>query len=242
MPSEQITKACPDCGDEVRVELDLGEQPSRLGRKLVSLVRATQVVCVPCGERAENGRESRRAEQRLRERTLRAQVPRDLAGVSFERLDRTGLEGAVADAERWARGELPGLLLAGDVGVGKTWIAAAAANAALAERGLRWVTTPALLARALASDNEVKRQVLDVLTGGHGAIVLDDFDKANSSEWAVAQLFMAVDNAVSQGRPLLVTTNLGATGLTERFGEAITSRLVGYCATHRIQGHDRRAA
>ena len=214
-----------------------------LGSRFVQAAAAAKRLCDPCIDRTDAEMQARQDEAACRLRRGRAGIPKGLASVTFDRLDSSGLGGALDDAKRWAGGELCGLVLSGDVGVGKTWLAAAAANARLEHAAMRWVSTPALLAKAVASDDDAKRQSLDVLTGERGAVVLDDFDKANSrSEWTVAQLFLAVDNAVEHGRPLLVTTNLGASELADRFGEAVASRLVGYCTAHRLAGVDRRWA
>ena len=49
---------------------------------------------------------------------------------------------------------------------------------------------------------------------------------------------------MTAGAPLLVTTNLGLDALAakfpEPFGDAIVSRLAGYCEAFALQGHDRR--
>jgi DNA replication protein DnaC len=74
--------------------------------------------------------------------------------------------------------------------------------------------------------------VLATLTGT-SALVLDDLDKTRPTEYGAEQIFLAVDGAVTSGRALLVTTNLGLGQLAGKwpqpFGEAIASRLAGYC-------------
>ena len=84
-------------------------------------------------------------------------------------------------AQEWAVGVLLGLLLTGGVGRGKTWLAAAAANARLDLGPVRWFSTPALLAQlGLPFGDERREDALEALAGSQ-ALVLDDIDKARAS-------------------------------------------------------------
>jgi DNA replication protein DnaC len=167
-------------------------------------------------------------------------IPAELRGLPLP----GGHGGAEVAARSWARGERRGLALTGSVGVGKSYMAAAAAWARMEHGPLRWVFVPRLFNRlALAFDNEQRREALDLLvqTGG---LVLDDIDKTRPTENAAEQLLCAIDERVTAGAPLLVTTNLTLSALADRFpdpyGEAIVSRLVGYCEVFAIEGPDRR--
>jgi DNA replication protein DnaC len=77
-------------------------------------------------------------------------------------------------------------------------------------------------------------------------MVLDDIDKGRPTEYGAEQIFLAVDQRVTHGSSLLVTTNLGLDELRDRwpetYGPAIVSRLVGHCELVRIDGEDRRIA
>lgn len=149
---------------------------------------------------------------------------------------------------RWT-GDEPrrGLLLTGPVGVGKTHLAGAAARA-LIDRGrqLRWLSGPLLFARLGSGLGTPDRDaVLAVLTGQH-VLALDDIDKTRPTEYGAEHVFLAVDSRVTAGVPLIVTTNLQIAELAERwpqpYGEAIASRLAGYCRIVRMEGPDRRMA
>lgn len=167
-------------------------------------------------------------------------IPKALQAIPFASLDQAGNEAAFAAAEHWAQGELGGLVLTGPVGVGKTTLAAAAAWAR--RFPAQWASIPAVIAKSFG-DDEARRQAAVALTDGR-SIVLDDIDKVKAGDWVAAQLFTAIDSRISEGAPLLVTMNLNVGELAQaiggRFGEAIASRLAGYCEIHEMVGQDRR--
>jgi len=99
---------------------------------------------------------------------------------------------------------------------------------------------PILIAQlGAAFSDAARREAIGVLTGT-GALVLDDLDKIKPSEWAVTQVFAALDKRIQAGSPLLVTTNKTPTQLGEQFGEPVMSRIVGYCRVFELPGRDMR--
>lgn len=235
------------CGAEGRREI-----PPSLKDRFRELLLATPFSCERCSERAEREAAEEAASAQavadrraFRHRLRTSGLPEAFHAASLARLEMSQAE-ARADAARWASGELKGLMLSGPVGAGKTFTAAAAAVAAMRRRGVTWRFAPSLLQQLLTDRADIRhRQAIDALLGdGYGALVLDDLDKPRPSEYAAEQLLAAIDNRISAGRPLLVTMNTEPAEIVERYpayyGEAITSRLVGYCAWHRIDGPDRR--
>lgn len=192
-------------------------------------------------EDAERERENREREKR--HRLTVADIPALLAGIDLDELDSAGCEEAIGSARCWALNG-GGLLLTGPFGVGKTTIAAGALRLALEHRFGRWMSAPLMMARLGSGlDSAERKQTLSTLTGS-SALVLDDLDKTRPTEYGAEQIFLVVDGAVTSGRPLLVTTNLGLGQLAAKwpapFGEAIASRLAGYCHVVELAGADRR--
>jgi DNA replication protein DnaC len=141
------------------------------------------------------------------------------------------------------------VLLVGNVGTGKTTIAAAAVHDYISRHPdsaiPRWFGTTAALGRLSRNFGDHEREAtLRALAETTAPLVLDDLDKGRPSAFAAEQLFNAIDQAEVSERPLLVTANLPPSALAKSWpqptGEAIASRLVGYCEIYEVAGRDRR--
>lgn len=241
------TATSTDSGWEVRVrcrfcrcELPLRseEAPTELGLKFAAV---NVWICDPCDEAQERESERTETEAARRERLRVSGLPETLRGLKWSDMSHSGR--AVEAARRWAQIEDPGgVCLHGSTGVGKTRLAATTAWHRLQRWPIRWVSVSVLMAQLDAAWNDQdRRDALKVLTGS-GALVLDDLDKVVPSERGRNHLFTAIDARVQAGAPLLVTMNSSLSGLAEKFGDPIASRLGGYCrgAIFDLQGPDRR--
>jgi len=237
--------ACVRCGRAVAREI-----PAGLTGTWRAHAAAIPLVCVACANRrdAEDAAlERRRAEEAIRRdaarRLRRCGLPKRLRHVTLSAADR---ELHHCAARRWGAGELRGLVLSGPVGTGKTWTAAAALQELVTRRAVLWTSAPLLFAQLGAPRGSERHEVaLDLLTA-RTALVLDDLDKARPTDYGAEQLFLAIDTRVEHRKPLLVTTNLTLGELAARYpqpyGEAIASRLAGYCEHVELHGPDRRMA
>lgn len=240
-----VTKRC-ECGTPVEVEI-----PDGVKGAFREMVLRWQVVCDRCEKRNAAEQEARERESaetvRLsayRTRVRKCGIPMLFREKDWVSLDTDGRRDVIDAARRWAAGDLRGLLLTGEVGVGKTYLAAVAAWAYLHRGPLRWTSVPGLMASLAADWNSPRRQAALNLIDGTDALALDDLDKSRPSAYAAEQLFGAIDARVAAGAPLLVTTNLSLGELVEKypdpFGESIGSRLAGYCEAYGLLGSDRR--
>jgi DNA replication protein DnaC len=238
--------ACVLCGRTIEREI-----PAALTGSWRAHAATMPLVCSPCADRRdaeEAERERRRAEDALRRdaarRLRRCGLP--------ERLQRSAALGEHDRAEhhraarRWGAGELRGLVLSGPVGSGKTWTAAAALRELVQRRAVLWTSAPLLFAQLGAPRGGERHEAALELLTARTALVLDDLDKARPTDYGAEQLFLAVDTRVEHRKPLLVTTNLTlgelATRYPQPYGEAIASRLAGYCEHVELRGPDRRMA
>lgn len=153
------------------------------------------------------------------------------------------------DPPSWWNGpaDRAGLVLSGPVGVGKTHLAAGTARALIRQgTRVRWLTGPLLFARlGTGFGHPDHDRIIKTLTS-NVALVLDDLDKTRPTAYGAENVFLAIDSRVTNVVPLLVTTNLSIAELAqhwpEPWGEAIASRLAGYCEIVRMNGPDRRTA
>jgi DNA replication protein DnaC len=235
-----------DCGTEVE-----REQAEGFGAQILNELPFT---CPSCSARqeAEWAEQDRREQQQLDKGRLAIKLdslPVALRGMRLGDLDRPGREKALDAAHRWAQRELEGLVLLGPIGVGKSTIAAATDIEYMVhhlERATpRWINTVQALndlSRGFADHRRL--DTMDALDSKQAPLILDDIDKAKPNANAAAILFGAIDACMTNRRALIVTTNLMPSQLAVNWpkphGEAIASRLAGYCEMHRVTGTDRR--
>lgn len=145
----------------------------------------------------------------------------------------------------WVRSTVEGgsesLLLAGQVGTGKTHHAYAAMAAVVRGRaGLGSAcqpasTTHAGLVAAARSDGEGLDRFLTA-----DLLVLDDLGSAYLTPWNIDVTYRAVDTRWAEMLPTIVTSNFDPDTLSDRIGTRVTSRLFGMCDTVVLNGPDRR--
>lgn len=208
-------------------------------------------VCDPCivefDRREEDDTKRSDAERKALAREKRVQaagMPVGFGNASLELLNDDGNEPAFRAVRKWGDGHISGLVLTGEVGRGKTTLAAAACLLALGRIQVRWLSAGALLSKlSMGFDSPQRQEALEALHCRH-ALVLDDIDKVRPTEYGAEQLYVAIDECVANRRPLLITANASLNDIADRYpgqtGEAIASRLASLDEKHRVTGPDRR--
>lgn len=137
-----------------------------------------------------------------------------------------------------------GLLLFGDVGTGKTFLAACVANA-LIDKGVPClVTNFARIANTLQGMFDGRQAYLDSMNN-FPLLVLDDLSTERQTEYMLEIVYNVIDARYRAKLPLIVTTNLTREELMNpadiRY-KRIFSRLFEMCTPIEVTGIDRRHA
>jgi DNA replication protein DnaC len=229
------TYPCRDCGKSTGIE----RVENRAANSLASMLRCDE--CESQMVTADEKREADRLDDQHRRR-VSEMMPKELRLMRFS--TSPAPRAAVKAANEWARagGQL---ILIGDVGRGKTGLAAAAVWTRLYWKPITWTSVPTFLANLTAAYGDEERAKATAALRAKTALALDDIDKFKPSEWAASQLFAAIDNALTRGTDLIVTSNKTPGQLADfiggDIGAAIGSRLAG-CRVVKVTGPDHRLA
>lgn len=203
---EEGFKVCNECGE--RREM-IWEVPA-LGK--------SSKVAINCKCLREE-HEKQRAEEERKERIREIEFMRrsgfpdsELCKYTFENDNGTQpkvMEAAKKYAEDFKdfRKDGTGLLLYGGVGTGKTYIAAAIANA-LVDKGISaMVTNFARIANKMQESFEGRQAYLDSLNRFE-LLVIDDLAAERKTEFMQEIVFNVIDARYRSGKPMIITTNL----------------------------------
>lgn len=138
------------------------------------------------------------------------------------------------------------LILSGNVGSGKTCLMAAVGNA-LADRGYTVCFTTAFrfnkqLLEYHTSDLRVKAHILDEFLDADMLMIDDLGTEQIYKNVTLEYMYDIFDTRLSEGKSVMITTNLDNSELNDRYGERIYSRLFNkrYSSYKRIIGSDLR--
>ena len=229
---------CPDC-----------ETPIQCRVKLAGVERTVPCLCSCQQRKRQNERDQLREYQKqLDVRRLKTEGLQDrlLRECSFEKAKPTPyLERAQRYVCNWkeVQEKNHGFLFWGAVGTGKSYLAACIANA-LMEQGVPVLMTslPKLLNQMGGMYPQERCRYLSSLAK-YQLLILDDFGIERSTEYALEQIFLIVDERYKAKQPLILTTNLTLKDFQNPPDAAkarIYSRILEMCVPFRFEGADRR--
>lgn len=135
-----------------------------------------------------------------------------------------------------------GLLFYGDVGTGKTYVAAAIANA-LVDKGVPvMMTNFARIANKLQESFDGRQTYLDNLNK-FDLLVIDDLAAERKTEYMQEIVFNVVDARYRSGLPMIITTNLGIAAIknaTETAERRVFDRILEKCFPIEVKGKSHR--
>lgn len=134
-----------------------------------------------------------------------------------------------------------GLLICGDVGVGKTHLAVAILSTAF-RKGISaaMVYIPDLLAELRKEMQDDEKKGLADKVRSRRFLVLDDLGAEKASEWTEQELARLINYRYENMLPTVITTNLTRKELIEKLGQRGADRLNQMCSPVLIFGKSRR--
>ena len=132
-----------------------------------------------------------------------------------------------------------GLMIYGDVGVGKSFAAACAANAVI-DKGYKCrMTDFSRIINTLWGMTSGKQEYIDELNSPD-LLVIDDLGAERDTEYSNEIVMNVINARCRTGKPLIVTTNIVPKEFSDIKKQRIYSRLYEMCIPINFKGQDRR--
>lgn len=135
-----------------------------------------------------------------------------------------------------------GLLLCGQVGTGKSFLAAAIANELISQGTPCLMTNFSRLISRISEKFGGDQKYLDDLNR-FDLLIIDDLGAERDSDFTWEKVMNVIDARYRAGLPLIITTNLGSKDFAERGDirrQRVFSRLREMCIFLEVKGTDRR--
>lgn len=151
-------------------------------------------------------------------------------GKNYRRVAQEALEEAMLFTATLSRGiNRPGLIFEGNMGSGKTFLAAAIANELLAKGiDVEFIVVPEFLDQLrqnIRSEGDGDNRLIERAKNA-AVLILDDLGAHNYSPWVQNILFTIINYRLNYQLPLIITTNLTVPQLHDTVGPRIASRLM----------------
>ena len=106
-----------------------------------------------------------------------------------------------------------GLLLYGDVGTGKTYLAACIANTLLNQGvSVKWLTVMQIVERSCFYSKSEYAEYIRSITAPD-LLIIDDLGTERGTDFALERVHSLVDTRISANKPMIVTTNIDITDM-----------------------------
>lgn len=229
---------CPVCGQE--------------RKRTIRLLGTTQEFRVLCAcEAAKRDEEEMARRMRAREEEIQRNRSAGFADPKMKACTFWNDDGKNPELMRFCknyvanfpkfRKEGKGLIFLGPVGNGKTYAAAAIANALIDLEYRCLMTNMTRIMNHLWNEND-KNEYMDSLSS-YALLVIDDFAAERNTEYVNDIVFQVIDARYRSGLPLILTTNMQSADLSapaDIAKQRIYSRIMEICLPVMVSGTDRR--
>ena len=233
---------CKTCNERID-----GKPIPMLDKKLMIIRNA----CKCDRDRAEQEklREKQIEQDRLRKNCF---ISKNQIAYTFENVDEDTDKDIIKKAKNYVkhfeemRKDNVGLLLYGNVGSGKTYIACSIANAIITEYS--YTVKMRNFAQILndlqkGGFNLDRNEYIEQITSST-LLILDDFGIERNTEYALEQIYNVINARYLKARPTIITTNLNFKDIEKEQEDImlgrIYSRIIEMCLPLRVTGLDRR--
>lgn len=236
-------------GDDGLLYCSKCKTPVQCRVKIGSATHIVSCIC-QCRKKEQEAAERRVAEMERRNRIHSLKVngiqEKALYNWTFANAeDNPSIQMARRYVANWSEAKQNnlGLLLWGDVGTGKSYVAACIANALLESGVPVLMTNFSKILNQMGGMYSQERYQYIASFSSFDLLIIDDLGIERSTEYALEQVYAVVDERYKSNKPLIVTTNLTINQIRNAEDVAharIYSRVLELCTPVQVRGTDRR--
>lgn len=224
----------------------------RIDGKAIPMLDKPMIIRTACKcvrDRQEKLREKQIEQDGLRKNCF---ISKNQIAYTFENADENTDKDIIKKSKNYVkhfeemRKDNVGLLLYGNVGSGKTYIACSIANAIITEysynvkmRNFAQILNDLQKGGFTLDRNEYIEQITSP-----ALLILDDFGIERNTEYALEQIYNVINARYLKARPTIITTNLNFKDIEKEQEDImlgrIYSRIIEMCLPLRVTGLDRR--
>lgn len=241
---------CGRCGERREFLQDMWDTPGLEGKEPRYVVRPKWCLCQTKAAEAEENRRKIEADQRKRERNrarcfdVEGMEECTFAGDDGSNAEQSAICHRFVDNFEAASAKGQGLLMWGDAGTGKTFLAGCIANALLEEGYKVKATSLAFLNGKITEEYGNSSHIIKGLME-YDLVIFDDLGTERKTSTANENAFQIIDALEKRGVSMVFTTNIPAREMAaekDRSNVRIYSRIMGKCMPIKFEGIDKRKA
>ena len=226
----------------------------RIDGKPIQMLNKSMIFRTACKCDRDRREQDKQREKQIEQDRLRQNcfISKNQIAYTFDNIDENTDKDIIKKAKNYVkhfeemRKDNVGLLLYGNVGSGKTYIACVVANAIITEYS--YTVKMRNFAQILndlqkGGFNLDRNEYIEKITNPT-LLILDDFGIERNTEYALEQIYNVINARYLKARPTIITTNLNFKDMEQEQEDImlgrIYSRIIEMCLPLRVTGLDRR--